>query len=94
MRRVVGPGARAGQVGGQGAFQQRDLVMVADQAQAGVGGGAGLAAADEQGAGRLLQRLDALRDGRGGDMKLGRGKVEGAATVDGGKGGKLGGVKH
>jgi hypothetical protein len=64
---------------------------VADQAEAGSGGSAGLAAADEEGACHLLERLDALADGRGGDVQFSRGKVEGAAAVDGGKGGKLGG---
>jgi hypothetical protein len=65
--------------------------VVPDQAQAGRGGGAGLAPADQKGAGHLLQRLDPLGDGRRGDVQVGRGKVERPATVDGGKGGKLGG---
>ena len=53
-------------------FQQHDLVMVADEAEAGVSGGAGLAPADQKGAGRLLQCLDPLADGgiRGVDILL------------------------
>ena len=81
-------------VGGERGFEEGDLVMVADQAEAGVGGSRGRAAADEKGAGRFFQRLDPLADGRRGDVKLGRRKVERAAAVDGGKGGKLGRVKH
>ena len=89
-----GAGAEAGQVRREGAFHQRDLVMMADQPQTGVRGGAGLATANEKGARRLFQRLDPLGDGRGGNVKLGRGKIERPTTVDGGKSGKLGGVKH
>ena len=75
-------------------FQQHDLVMVADEAEAGVSGGAGLAPADQKGAGRLLQCLDPLADGGGGDMQFRRRKVEGAPAMDGGQGGKLGGIEH
>jgi hypothetical protein len=46
------------------------------------------------GAGPLLERADALRDGRGGDAKFGRRRVKAAAPVDGGQGGKLGVVAH
>lgn len=68
--------------------------MVADQAQAGRCGKAGLAPSDEKRAGRLFKRLDALADRRWRDMQVTRGKVEGPATMDSGKGGKLGGIKH
>jgi hypothetical protein len=43
---------------------------------------------------RLLQRLDPLADGRRGDVQFGGRKVKGAAAVNGGEGGKLGGIKH
>jgi hypothetical protein len=51
-----GRGARgkAWQVLGQGPFQQGDLVMVADEPQAGFGGMARLAAADKEAAGREM----------------------------------------
>ncbi|GAB1364566.1 hypothetical protein MASR1M32_38020 [Rhodobacter sp.] len=94
MRRVAGPVARPGISSGQLAGEERDLVMVADQPQAGRGGGAGLAATEKQGAGSFLERLDALRDGRGGDVQFGRGGLEAAKAVNGGKGGKLGQVEH
>ena len=48
----------------------------------------------EERAGQFLQRLDALGDGRGGDVQLDRREVEGAAAVHGGKGGEPGGIKH
>ena len=82
------------QIVGEGLGQQGDVVVMADQAQAGVGCGAGFVPADQQGSGCLLQRLDALRYGRGGDVQIGGGKVERPAAVNGGKGGQLGGVKH
>jgi hypothetical protein len=87
-------GVQAGQVRRQGAFKQRDFIVVTDETQAGGGGGAGAATTDEQAAGRLFQRLDPLADCRGGDMKLGRRKVEGPTAMHGGKGGELGAVQH
>ncbi|GAB1478285.1 hypothetical protein MASR2M74_08300 [Paracoccaceae bacterium] len=91
-------GGRAGgqlrQVGGKALFQKRNLVMVADQPQPGGGGGAGGATGDQEGAGGLFQRLEPLRDGGRGDVELRGGEVEGAAAVDGGEGGELGGVGH
>ena len=87
-RRVAGP------VGGKAAFHKRDLVLLADQALARRGGGAGLAAADQKGPGGILQRRQALGDGRGGDVQIRRGTVEEAAAMDGGKGGELGRVDH
>ena len=87
-------GRQTGQVGGKGAFQQGHLVMVADQAQAGLGCHRRRAPADEKGSRSLLQRLDPLADRRRGDMQFRRRKVERSAPMDGGKGGKLGGIKH
>ena len=75
-------------------FQQGNLVKMPDQAQPRRGGGAGLAAPDQPGAHPFLKRLQPLRDGRGRDMQLRRRKIKGAAPVDGGKGGKMGGVEH
>jgi hypothetical protein len=66
--------------------------MVADKAKAGVGRPAGVPAPDKKGSCPFLQRLDALRDRRGRHVQIDCGKVEGSTAVDGGKGGKLGGV--
>ncbi len=85
-------GGKRGQVLGQLVFQKRDVVVMADQAQTGLGRPGGLAAADQQGARRFLQRLDALADRRGRDIQVGRRQVERAAPVHGGKGCKLGRV--
>ena len=87
-------GRKAGKVGGKAAFQKRDLVMVADQTQAGFGCHRRRAPADKKGSSDLLQCLDPLADCRRGDMQVCRRKIERAAPVDGGKGGKLGGIKH
>lgn len=78
----------------KGTFKKRNVVVVADQAKAGLGGLAGSATADEEGAGLLFQSLDPLGDGRRGNMQLGRGKFEGPAAVNGGEGSKLGGIVH
>ena len=68
--------------------------MVANEPQAGGSGLAGLAAPDEKRANRLFQGLDTLADRRRCHMQIACRKVEGPTAVDGGKGGKLGGVKH
>jgi len=89
-----GAGRQRGQIGGEGGFEEAHFVVMPDQAQTGGGGGTGLAAPDEEGARRLLQRLDALADGGGGDVQIGRRKVKRPAPVHGGEGGELGGIKH
>jgi hypothetical protein len=76
------------------ALLERTLVMVPDHSEASLGRSAGLAAPDQKGAGGFLQRLDALRDGRGCDMQFRRRKIERPAPMDGSQGGKLGAVLH
>ena len=57
--------------------------MMADQAQAGRGGGAGQTAAYKDGAHALFKRFQALRDGGGGDAKGGRRQIKAATAMDG-----------
>lgn len=89
-----GASVGAGEFGRKGLFQEHHLIMMPDQAQAGGGGRAGGAAPDEEGADTFLQRLEPLGDGGWGDVQFGGGKVKGAAPVNGGEGGELGGIKH
>ena len=86
--------ACAGQIAVQAVFQEGDLTEMGDQAQAGGGGDAGLAADDQQGADTLFQRFDPLGDGGGGQAKLGCGQIKGATAVDGSKRGELGVIEH
>ena len=83
-----------GQAVFQAGLEQSDLCQMGNQAQAGGGGAAGLAADDQQGTGAFLKRLDALGNGGGGQAKVGCGKVKAATAVDGGEGSKLGVVEH
>lgn len=68
--------------------------MVADQAKTGFGGVARAPAPDEKGACPFLKRLDALGDGRRGNVQIDCRKVKGSTAMNRGKGGKLGGVEH
>ena len=87
-------GRSAGDLGPDLTLQQGDGVIVLDQAQAGLGGAAWLAALDQNSADLLLKRLDPLRDRGLADMQLTGSLIEGAAPMNGGKGGQMGRVKH
>jgi len=75
-------------------FQQPDFLGMAGEAGAGIGRARRLAADHQDGAEAFLERADALRDRRGGEVKFGRGGLEGAAAQHRGEGADLGMVEH
>ena len=89
-----GASVQMGQVLAELGLQEGDLIMVADQAQAGWCGGAGLTPADKRGAHAFFERFQALGNGGGGDAEAACGQIKATTAVDGCERGEEGIGEH